>query len=74
MYMDESASFLFLFPCFICCQMELDGVGGIRSCYESERRDDGWIIGPADRQLCLPCRERSEDLGYALTTRAKSSI
>ena len=49
MYTDESALFLFMFPCFICCQMESDGVGGIRSCYESEGRDDGWIIGPADR-------------------------
>jgi len=59
MYTEESALFLFMFPCFICCQMESDGVrwsqmesdglGGIRSCYESEGRDDGWIIGPMDR-------------------------
>ena len=49
MYTDESALFLFMSPCFIGCQMESDGVGGIRSYYESEGRDDGWIIGPTDR-------------------------
>ena len=41
--------FYLCFPCFICCQMESDGVGGIRSCYESEGRNNGWIIGPTDR-------------------------